>query len=102
MFSLVIPTHNRAALLRRTLAHLLKLDEIAGCEIIVVNDGSTDDTGAVLEQYRQMFPRIIRVITLENGGPGRARNFGVEAARNERILFVDDDVFPRPGMIQSH
>jgi glycosyltransferase involved in cell wall biosynthesis len=102
MFTLVIPTHNRAAMLKRTLAHLLKLDEISECEIIVVNDGSTDETGALLEQFRQMAPAIMRVITLENGGPGRARNFGVRAAQNERILFVDDDVFPRQGMLQSH
>src|SRR5271169_6252205 len=102
MFSLVIPTHNRASVLVRSMAHLLKLDGIKDCEVIVVNDGSTDDTAAVLEQFGQAAPDIIRVFTLTNGGPARARNHGVRAAKHERILFVDDDVFPRPGMLQSH
>jgi GT2 family glycosyltransferase len=44
----------------------------------------------------------VRTITLENGGPARARNRGVQAANNDLILFVDDDVFPRPGMLRSH
>jgi len=86
----------------RSMAHLLKLDDIKDCEVIVVNDGSTDDTAAVLEQFGQAAPDIIRVFTLTNGGPARARNHGVRAAKHERILFVDDDVFPRPGMLQSH
>ena len=102
MFSLVIPTHNRAPILRRSLAHLLKLEGIEECEIIVVNDGSTDETVAVLEEFRQTVPKILHTIAITNGGQGRARNCGVQAAKHERILFVDDDVFPRPGLLQSH
>ncbi len=102
MFSLVIPTHNRAPILKRALAHLLKLEGIEDCEIIVINDGSTDDTAAVLEEFRQAAPNMLRVLTQSNGGPACARNRGVEAAKYERILFVDDDVFPRPGLLQSH
>ena len=102
MFSLIIPTHNRAPVLKRCLAHLLTLEGIHNCEVIVVNDGSSDDTAAVLEHFRQTAPQLVRPVTITNGGPARARNYGVKAARNERILFVDDDVFPRPGMLQSH
>jgi glycosyltransferase involved in cell wall biosynthesis len=102
MFSLVIPTFNRAPILKRTLDHLLALPGIAACEIIVVNDGSTDETASVLEQAVQAAPSILKVFTIANGGPARARNHGVRAASNARILFVDDDVFPRPGMLESH
>jgi glycosyltransferase involved in cell wall biosynthesis len=102
MFSLIIPTYNRATMLARTMAHLLRLEGISQCEIIVINDGSTDETGAVLESFKQKAPSIVRVITISNGGPGRARNFGIRAARSEHILFVDDDVFPRPEMLQKH
>jgi glycosyltransferase involved in cell wall biosynthesis len=102
MFSLVIPTYNRAPILKRMLTHLLKLDGIGGCEVVVVNDGSSDDSAAVLAQCQHAFPGILRVLTLPNGGPARARNRGVQAAKHERLLFVDDDVFPRPGMLQSH
>jgi len=81
---------------------VLKLDGINECEVIVVNDGSTDETAAVLEEFRRTAPQILRVFSISNGGPARARNRGVEAAQHERILFVDDDVFPRAGMLQSH
>ena len=53
MFSLIIPTYNRAPVLRRCLAHLLTLEGIQNCEVIVVNDGSSDDTAAVLDHFRQ-------------------------------------------------
>jgi glycosyltransferase involved in cell wall biosynthesis len=102
MFSLVIPTHNRAPILKRMLAHLLALDGIRECEIIVIDDGSTDATGAVLEHFAALQPHLLRVLTVPNGGPAKARNAGVAAARFDRILFVDDDVFPRPGMLQRH
>jgi glycosyltransferase involved in cell wall biosynthesis len=102
MFSVVIPTYNRSSILKRSLAHLLKLDGIRDCEVIVVDDGSTDETAAVLAEFRQAAPDILRVFKLPNGGPARARNHGVQAAKKDRILFVDDDVFPRAGMLQSH
>ena len=102
MFSLVIPTHNRAPILERTLAHLLTLQDISSCEIIVVNDGSTDATASVLELYAQRAPALLRVLTVPNAGPATARNAGVAAANFDRILFVDDDVFPRQGMLERH
>lgn len=102
MFSIVIPTHNRAAILQRSLTHLLELDNIRDCEIIVVNDGSTDATSSVLEHFAQRAPAVIRVIIVPNGGPAKARNIGVAAATLDRILFIDDDVFPRNGMLQQH
>jgi len=101
MFSIVIPTHNRAGKLQRVLRHLLQLAEIDRCEVIVVNDGSTDGTGAVLEEFKRLRPEIVRVLTVANGGPGYARNRGAEMARGNRILFLDDDVFPRSGAIES-
>lgn len=101
LLSIVIPTHNRAGRLKRMLAHLLQLPELDRCEVIVVNDGSTDGTAAVLEEFRRARPEIVCVLTLANGGPGRARNRGAGLARGNRILFLDDDVFPHPGAIES-
>jgi GT2 family glycosyltransferase len=102
MFSLVIPTHNRSPILRRMLQNLFTLEGIAECEVIIVNDGSTDGTADVLEEYRMKFPDVLRTIQTTNGGPARARNHGIRLAQKERILFIDDDVFPRKGMLQSH
>ena len=102
MFSLVIPTHNRAAILERSLANLMTLEGILECEVITVDDGSTDNTPEVLRNFVRRFPNVIRTIRITNGGPGRARNCGLQAASQDRILFVDDDVFPRRGMLQHH
>jgi glycosyltransferase involved in cell wall biosynthesis len=102
MFSIVIPTYNRAPILRRTLQHLFSLEGIAECEVVVVDDGSTDQTAAVLTEYCLKFPNVLRTCTIANGGPARARNHGIRAAVKDRILFIDDDVFPRAGMLQSH
>jgi glycosyltransferase involved in cell wall biosynthesis len=102
MFSLIIPTHNRASILKRALSHLFQLEGIAECEVIVVDDGSTDRTADVLAHFLKQFPTLLRVFSVPNGGPGSARNHGIRAAKNERILFIDDDVFPCDGMLQSH
>jgi glycosyltransferase involved in cell wall biosynthesis len=101
-FSIVTPTFNRAATLQRMLQHLLQVEGIHGCELIVIDDGSTDETPAVLAAFQQQMPSLLRVITLTNGGPARARNAGVQAAKYDRILFIDDDVFPRADMFQQH
>jgi glycosyltransferase involved in cell wall biosynthesis len=102
MFSIVVPTYNRADKLKRSLAHLLQQPEIDRCEVIVVNDGSTDDTVGVLEEFRRSRPEIVRALTIANGGPAHARNRGVAVAQSNRILFLDDDVFPRSGLIGGH
>jgi len=102
MFSLVIPTYNRAPILERTLAHLFALDGTSKCEVIVIDDGCTDATADLLKHMMRSHSDILKVITLSNGGPARARNAGVEAAQRDRILFIDDDVFPRPGMFNAH
>lgn len=101
-FSLIIPTFNRSLTLKRMLHHLRTVDGIDGCEVIIINDGSTDGTAGVLAECLQIMPKLLRVITISNGGPARARNTGVEAATNERILFIDDDVFPHSDMLYQH
>src|ERR1017187_1098734 len=102
MFSVVIPTYNRAEILKRSLARLLKIDGIEHCEVIVVNDGSTDSTASVLEAYREESAGLVKIVSIQNGGPAPARNVGVRIARHEYILFMDDDVFPHQNMLQNH
>ena len=84
--SIVIPTYNRAALIGRAVRSVL-----AGCserdEIIVVDDGSTDDTEKALAPYRD---RILYIRT-PNGGVGKARNLGIQRAKNPLVAFLDSD-----------
>lgn len=88
MISVVIPTYDHGALLLETLASVFA-QTVEECEIIVVNDGSPDETAELLRP----FVETGRVVYLEqqNGGPAAARNRGLEAARGEYVAFLDDD-----------
>lgn len=85
--SIVIPTHNRAEMVRETIESALYFCQDGEHEVIVVNDGSTDHTAEVLASYGDR----IRVVPVKHGERARARNTGVEAARAPFVLFVDDD-----------
>ena len=85
--SVVIPTHNRKALLRRCLAAVTQQD-YPHYEVIVVDDGSTDGTEAMV---RNEFPQVRYLRQEPNRGPAAARNRGIEAATGEVVAFTDDD-----------
>ncbi len=92
--SVVLPTYNRAYLLRRALTSVLQQIE-DGDEIIVVDDGSTDETEDVVKSK----PGPIRYFKTENRGAGAARNRGVAEAKGYYIAFVDSDDQWLPGKI---
>lgn len=85
--SVIIPTYNRAALLRRTLASVLA-QTVAPLEILVADDGSTDATGAVLDEFAS---RITPLRLPHRGLPAVARNAALRQARGDWVAFVDDD-----------
>ena len=84
--SVVVPTYNRAKVVGKALESIFS-QTYPAVEIIVVNDGSKDDTRAVLEAYGDR----IKAINQENGGLSAARNTGIEAASTEWVAFLDDD-----------
>ena len=89
--SIVIPVHNGEATLARCLDAILK-STFTDFEIIVVNDGSTDDTAAVLEGYLERDP--VRVLHHNRaGGAAHARNAGAAAAGGDLVCFIDSDIF---------
>ena len=92
--SLVIPTYNRAASLRRLLRSLTRIRQPAGgLEIIVVNDGSTDNTSGVVAEAG------VTCITQSNVGRTRARDRGWRSSLGEVVVFLDDDVVPEMDAI---
>jgi GT2 family glycosyltransferase len=91
--SVIIPVYNCVPFLRRCLT-ALRASTFTDYEVIAVDDASTDDTPVVAEQCGA------RVLRLErNGGPGRARNRGAEAARGEILVFIDSDVCVHPDTL---
>jgi glycosyltransferase involved in cell wall biosynthesis len=85
-FSVVIPTYNRSAWLVEAIESVFAQSE-PPFEIIVADDGSTDDTLAVLEKYGDR----VKVLTQRNVGPAMARNLGIAAARGDYVAFLDSD-----------
>ena len=93
MISIVMPCYNCETSLVRT-AECIRAQTVADWELIAVDDGSSDGTGAALDALARADARI-RVIHQENGGVSRARNAGMAAARGEWLAFADaDDVLP--------
>ena len=94
--STIIPVHNRAALLCEAVASVLA-QAYRPIEIVIVDDGSSDDTGAVAEQLARVSADPIRVIHQRNGGPGVARQRGLELASGSFVQFLDSDDLLLPG-----
>jgi glycosyltransferase involved in cell wall biosynthesis len=88
MVTVVVPTYNRANLIRETLDSILA-QQFADFELVVVSDGCTDGTEAAVESYRD--PRIRLIRQPNSGGPARPRNTGVQNARGKYVAFCDDD-----------
>ncbi|MDA8261072.1 MAG: glycosyltransferase [Betaproteobacteria bacterium] len=94
ILSIVMPVYNVAPYLPRCLESLAALTPPAD-EIIVVDDGSTDDCPQILAAFAARLPQM-RVIRQENGGLSAARNTGLDAARGKYLAFVDSDDFVAP------
>lgn len=97
--SVVVPVYNVENYLSKCLDSILK-QTLEDIEIICVNDGSTDGSANILQDYKKKDPRII-VLEQENQGLGAARNTGIRTARGEYIGFVDSDDFIEPTMYEK-
>ncbi|HKU67472.1 MAG TPA: glycosyltransferase [Candidatus Baltobacteraceae bacterium] len=96
-------TYNRATLLERVLDACFEQTVDAGAyEVVLVNDGSTDETPRVIARARERATCAFTVIEQQNSGLAKGRNAGIAAARGERIIFIDDDVLPLPNFVQEH
>ena len=96
--SVVIPAYNAAATLDETLRSL-RSQTYRALEIIVVDDGSTDDTRAIAERHAAIDSRV-QVVTQDNAGVAAARNTGWHRARSDLIAFVDADDLSAPTRIE--
>ena len=88
--SIIIPVYNVEAYLRRCLNSILKQNTLIDYEIILVNDGSTDTSGRICDDFKSHFPNI-QVKHIKNSGVAAARNLGIALSNGKFLYFVDPD-----------
>ncbi|MCU1451468.1 MAG: glycosyltransferase [Acidimicrobiales bacterium] len=99
--SVVVPTHNRASMLRDCLATLVAQDyPVDRYEVLVADDGSTDATPSVIAAFARDHG-VVRGLRQEPAGANAARNMGLAEARGDPICFVDDDQEMPPGWLRA-
>ena len=100
LVSVIVPVYNAEEYLRYCIDNIVS-QTYRNIEIILINDGSTDTSPEICDEYAQQDERI-KVISKENGGPSDARNVGLKAAKGEYICFCDsDDYFTAPDVIEA-
>lgn len=100
--TVAICTANRSALLAESLAALLPLLDATTSEVLVVDNGSSDDTPRMLAELVAAHPRTVRAVREERPGLSAARNRAVREARGDLLLFLDDDAVPAPGWLEAY
>lgn len=88
--SIIVPVYNIEKYIEKAVESLIN-QCVYSYEVILVNDGSTDDSGRICSEYEDKYPKTIRVIHKENGGLPSARKAGVDVARGKYISFLDGD-----------
>ncbi|WP_426476263.1 glycosyltransferase family 2 protein [Chryseobacterium sp. CBSDS_008] len=98
--SIIVPVYNVENYLAKCLDSLVN-QSLPNVEILVVNDGSKDNSEKIIEGYVQKYPDKIKAFTKENGGLSDARNFGIDRAAGDYIGFVDSDDYVTETMFEE-
>lgn len=99
LISIIVPVYNSEKYIRRCIESLLK-QEYSNIEIIIINDGSSDNSLLVAEEYLPKDNRI-RIINQKNSGVSKARNIGIDNVTGEYICFVDSDDYVEHNYISN-
>ena len=99
LVSVIVPVYNSTAYLRRCVDAILA-QTYTKLEVILVDDGSTDDSLSICQEYEQKDSRV-RCFHKENGGSSSARNVGIKEAKGEYICFCDSDDYYEPDIIEN-
>lgn len=97
LFSIIVPVYNAIAFVGDTIHNLLRQD--VNKEILLINDGSTDDSLQLIKQYESKYD-CIKVVDKKNGGVSSARNVGLNVAKGDYVIFVDCDDFIDDGLLE--
>ena len=98
--SVIVPVYNTEKYINRCIDSILA-QSLLPTEILLVDDGSTDQSGMICDEYAKQWPNLIRVFHQENLGPSCARNNGINAAKGDELCFLDsDDYLERDALEQ--
>lgn len=98
--SIIVPVYNVEKYIDKCLNSLVN-QTLKDIEIIVVNDGSPDNSQTIIDKYVKKYPRKVKSYIKENGGQGSARNFGLQKAEGEYIGYVDSDDYVELDMYEK-
>ena len=99
LLSIVIPVYNASKYLRDTLSNVSNQKRIDKCEVLLINDGSKDNSLNILREYERMNPNL-RVIDKHNEGVSITRNLGIKEAKGEYLYFMDADDLLHPNALE--
>lgn len=97
--SVIVPVYKTEAYLDKCLSSLVE-QTLKDIEIIVVNDGSPDNSQVIIERYAKKYPQVVSVIK-ENGGLSDARNYGIKMAKGKYVSFIDSDDYVEKDMMEK-
>ena len=98
--SIIVPVYNTADKLERCLDSLVNQTN-EDIEIVIINDGSTDNSEEIIKKYEEKYKDIISYYSKQNEGVAKTRNFGIEKAKSDYILFVDSDDYIDKTLIEK-
>ena len=98
--SVIVPVYNVEKFLKRCLNSLVN-QTLKDIEIIIINDGSKDNSQAIIDEYKAKYPDIIKAYYVENGGVAKARNYALNYVTGEYIGFVDSDDYVSEEMYEK-
>jgi glycosyltransferase involved in cell wall biosynthesis len=99
--SLIICTRNRASPLKRCLETIGAIECRRGWELVIVDNGSTDETAATIREFANAAPFPVRYVLQPLKGLSNARNAGLAVAQGTIIAFTDDDCYPQPDFLEQ-
>lgn len=100
MVSIIIPVYNTEKYIRKCFDSILA-QTFTDYEVIVVDDGSTDGSPAIISEYLQKYPKIFKSFRKENGGQSAARNFALQYASGDYYTFLDSDDYIAPDYLAT-
>ena len=98
--SIIVPVYNTSKHLRKCIDSLVNQTQ-KDIEIIIINDGSTDNSEAIIKEYINKYSSIIKYYSKENEGVAKTRNFGIEKATSDYVLFIDSDDYIDKCLIEK-